>query len=407
VRVVFVVMGVLLVALLGLSVATGGWSSASSASAGERLAPVRVIAARVETLRGLRYRHVPAAVGVTPAQARRDGLADFDRSYPVARQRVDETMLRMLGLLPARLTLRDVDASLYGQGVAGYYDPRTKRLRVVDGAATGTRVLAETVLAHELTHALEDQRYGLSDVSDSSSPDSDAALAKVAMVEGTATTVMTRYMTRYFSPEEALGGALASAFADTGSMPPFLESQSLFPYTAGEAFVGDLLARAGGSWSLVDTAERFRPPASTEQVLHPALYLSADEPRRVRLGGVGRVLGSGWSVAGGGTWGEFQTRALLTQAGGGDVDAAAAGWGGDRWELWRSSSSSSSVLVMRWVWDTPRDLREFVPRLRAWVVDGRGSRPAGEAAAVAVRDGAVTLALALDPALAERVAAAR
>ena len=49
----------------------------------------------------------------------------------------------------------------FSEGVAGYYDPRTGRMRTVRGAATGTRVLAEMVLAHELTHALEDQRFEL------------------------------------------------------------------------------------------------------------------------------------------------------------------------------------------------------------------------------------------------------
>ena len=59
------------------------------------------------------------------------------------------------------MRLRDISAETFSQGVAGYYDPRTKRLRIVKGAATGSRVLAEMVLAHELTHALEDQRFGL------------------------------------------------------------------------------------------------------------------------------------------------------------------------------------------------------------------------------------------------------
>ena len=54
--------------------------------------------------------------------------------------------------------------------MAGYYDPRTKRLRVVTGAQTSNRVLDEITLAHELTHALEDQRFKL-DLETSSSDD--------------------------------------------------------------------------------------------------------------------------------------------------------------------------------------------------------------------------------------------
>jgi hypothetical protein len=387
VRTPLAIIGALVVVLLVVSVLTDAGGKASPA-AEKPVAPVSVIAHRVETLRHLRYRTVPAAKAATPAQARADGLADFDRSYPVARRHADETMLTMLGVIPPGTSLRDVAASLYSEGVAGYYDPRTKRLRTVSGAATGTRVLAETVLAHELTHALEDQRFGLLDDADRVDADDDRALAQLALVEGSATTVMQLYMARYFSAEEALAGTLASAFADTGDMPPFLEAQTVFPYIDGMRFVGFLRDRGGGSWSLVDTAEHFRPPASTEQVLHPDRYLEADAPKPVRLGDTRP--GPGFTRAAAGTWGELQTRELLAAAGGGGESEAAEGWGGDRWELWRSPSKGD-VLLMRWRWDTPRDEREFATRLRAWVRDGGASRPRDETAGVAESGGAVTL----------------
>ena len=129
--------------------------------------------------------------------------------------------------------------SLFEQGVAGYYDPRDGRLRVVTGAATSDRVLKETVLAHELTHALEDQRFGI-DV-DTAATD-DRRLAQAALTEGTATALMYQYLQRNFSTEETLGGLLGSAFQDTGDLPPFLEAQLLFPYVGGDAFVGGAAA---------------------------------------------------------------------------------------------------------------------------------------------------------------------
>jgi hypothetical protein len=407
VRTPFAVIAVLLVALLGLSLLTGD-GAGSDAPAPVRTAPVGVIAKRVEALRGLRYTAIPRAAAASPAEARRDGLHDFDRSYPQRRRRADEEMLTLLGLAPAGLSLRDLAASLYGEGVAGYYDPRTKKLRTVDGPATGTRVLAETVLAHELNHALEDQRFRLLDDAESTSGGSDAALARLSLVEGTATAIMNDYMRRYFTPEEAFAGALASAFADTGSMPPFLEAQTVFPYLGGERFVRSLRDRAGGRWDLVDLAERTRPPASTEQVMHPDRYIAADQPEPVRLA-VGALLGARWTRAGAGTWGELQTREMLAASGGGGAAAAAQGWGGDRWELWRSAPldgsceapcRGSDVLVMRWRWDTPRDEAEFHARLRRWVHDGLS----GASAAVVRRGGSVTLAIAPSARLAARVA---
>jgi hypothetical protein len=396
-------MAVLAAGLLGLWFVTEDDGEAPAAPAA---APVDVIARRVEALRDLRFERVPPAEPVTPAQAQREGLQDLDREYPEERRRADEEILKLLGLIEPGADLRELTASLFGEGVGGYYDPRSGRLRVVTGTVTGTRVLAEMVIAHELTHALEDQRFGL-DVDELSGSD-DAALARLALIEGTATALMYAYVERHFTAEETLGGLLASAFAGTGGLPPFLEAQLVFPYLGGEAFVRELLRRAGGRWALVDTAHRLRPPASTEQVLHPSRYFGADAPERVRVN-AGAVLGAGWDRAAAGTWGELQTRELLARAGGGGSREAAEGWGGDRYELWRrqplgapdcpAPCRPADVLVMRWRWDTRRDEVEFAAKLRGFAAAEL------EGAAVVRRGGAVTLVVA--PAgLAERVARA-
>src|SRR4051812_1199748 len=352
------------------------------------------IAARVERLRDLRFRQRPRPARVTGAQARREGLADFDRSYPPARRRADEEVLKLLGLLRPDADLRSLSASVFGEGVAGYYDPRTKRLRIVTGASTANRVLAEVTLAHELTHALEDQRFGL-DLQAGGSDDD--AIARLALVEGSATVVMTQYLLRRFGTGEALAGLLGGG-PDTGpKLPAFVRDQLLFPYTGGMAFVQALLSRAGGKWTLVDLADRARAPQSTEQILHPDAWIRVEAPKRVRLAS---RLGAGWRRTAAGTWGEWQTRELL----GGDA-VAAAGWGGDRYELWQREAAGcaapcrrADVLVMRWRWDTRRDAREFLAALRR--------SDAGRRGRVTARGDTVTLALAPSRALAQRAAAA-
>jgi hypothetical protein len=395
-------MAVLAVALLGVWFATD--DGEGEATAASRTAPLSVIADRVEALRDLRFDRVPRAERVTPEQAREQGLQELDRSYPDQRRLADEEILKLLGLMEPGSDLRELTGSLFGEGVAGFYDPRSDRLWTVGGVATSTPVLTEITLAHELTHALEDQRFGID--SDEVAGSDDAALGKLGLVEGTATSVMYAYLDSHFTAEEALGGVLGAAFADTGDLPPFLEAQVLFPYVGGERFVGELLRRAGGSWALVDTAYRFRPPASTEQILHPGRYFDADAPDRVRID-AGAVLGGGWERAAAGTWGEMQTRELLARAGGGGSVEAAAGWGGDRYELWRSRPlggggcaapcRAADVLVMRWRWDTPQDEAQFAAKLRAFAAAEL------EGAAVVRRGGTVTLVLA-PPGLAERVA---
>jgi hypothetical protein len=367
------VIAVLFVALLGLWYVTEDEEPATPAAA-----PVDVIARRVQALRRLRFDELPEPLQVTSEQARREGLESLDRDYPADRRRADETVYKLLRLIEPEADLRELSGNLFGEGVAGYYDPRDGRLRVVEGAGTGTRVLEEMILAHELTHALEDQRFGL----ESSAATDDRTLARSALYEGTATALMYAYVTEHFTTEETLGGLLSSAFDDTGDLPPFIQAQVLFAYVGGEAFIRELLRRGG--WGLVDTAFDVRQPSSTEQILHPDAYFEADEPKPVRI----RVRLPGWERELSGTWGELQTRELL-----GGADEAAAGWGGDRYELWRRGGESA--LIMRWRWDTRRDEAEFAARLRA-VMDDRG--------VVARRGGVVTLALAPDRALAERLA---
>ena len=381
------VITVLFFVLLGISLV-----SESDESQPPAAAPVDVIARRVEQLRGLRFKELPEPVEVTAAQARREGLEDLDRTYPPEQRHADETIYKLLGLIDEDADLRDLAGALFEQGVAGYYDPRDGRLRVVSAAGTGNRVVTEMTLAHELTHALEDQQFQFDEPTSSD----DRALARTALIEGTATWLMDAYVERHFSSEEALGSLLAAAFQDTGDLPPFMQAQVLFPYVGGEAFVSDLLRRAGGRWELVNTAFRLRVPSSTEQVIHPQAYFDADEPARVRLR-ARAVLGRGWHRAAAGTWGEMQTRELLSFAGGNSAEAA-AGWGGDRYELWQSDERN--VLLIRWRWDTARDQDEFVPALREWAA----SKLDGPHAVVA-RGGAVTLVVAPDRRTVKRLAA--
>ena len=399
----YTVAVVMLVLLLGAGFAFDGGEEGSgskprppAAAPAAPAAPVATITSRVERIRGLRFETRPRPAEVSPAQAKRDGLEDLDRSYPAAERRVDEEVLKLLGLLEPGVDLRDVSATVFGQGVAGYYDPRTKRLRIVRGAQTTNPFLEEITLAHELTHALEDQRLGL-DLEDSSGSD-DAALAELALVEGSATAVMLTYGERHFSAEQTLGGLFASLGQDTGDLPPFVEAQLLFPYLTGQRFVERLYATGADSWSVVNTAERFRPPASTEQVLHPEKYLAVEQPDRVRLD-VGGELGEGWRRTASGTWGEWATGELLANSG------PAEGWGGDRYELWQQPVDACQApcrqrdaLVMRWRWDTRRDAREFETALREWLPLQPGP------SAVAARGSEVTLALAPDAGLAQRLA---
>lgn len=372
-RTPFVVIGLLIAVLIPIGLITDKSTGTAGTTA------VATIAGRVETLRGLRYHRIPRPQRVTPAQATHDGLADLDHRYPPARRHADEAMYELLGLLPPGTDLRKVSGSVFGQQVAGYYDPASKRLKIVTGVGTSNRVLDEMVIAHELDHALEDQVIGLDQGLAGRSD--DPGYAYTALVEGAATQIMYAYVGTYFRRDYALGGLLGGSLGGTGQtqgIPPFVLDGLIFPYVTGQQFVRALLDHAGGKWTLVNLAERVRPPQTTEQVMHPEKWIAAEGPLPVRL----PPAPHGFERLTAGTFGEWQTGQLLARSGHAWAQPA-AGWGGDRYALYRRGRAER--LVMRWRFDTPRDLSEFVAALRDVPFTG--------AHAIRVHAGAVTLTL--------------
>src|SRR3954447_16224608 len=192
---------------LGIAFGSSGGGHAASSPAGAVVAKVRPIAERVQAVRGLRFKTIPKPVVVTPQQTRTAQLKDLHKSYPAAERRADQDLLELLGLVPAGTDLRKVLGDVSGEQVAGYYDTRRRRLAVVNGDAAGNAVLTEITLSHELDHALDDQHFHLRD---STGGTSDSSSAYTALVEGTATAVMSMYAQRYIPPGSGLLSALAA-----------------------------------------------------------------------------------------------------------------------------------------------------------------------------------------------------
>jgi hypothetical protein len=415
----------LLLAFVGVGIAAGARDRGpvESDSTARVVASVHGIAINVEHVRHLTFKHIPQPVGVTPDETRRSTVAQLNKDYPASKRRDDAELLELLGLVPPGTDLGAVAGDISGGEVVGYYDPKTGRLAVVKGPSAGLGATGEITLAHELTHALEDQRFGIHDESGKGAD--DRSTAYTALVEGSATSVMNQYARLYIPPS----AALVSAFAELGpsqqassKVPAYLQRSLEFSYLAGSRFVDALRRRAHG-WSLVNAALRHQPPVSSEQIIHPGKYLLFEPPKHVTIGDPG--LGSGWRRAATGTLGEFDTGETVQL--GNDADTArraAAGWGGGRYAMWRNDAASAGcktpcrrggVVVLRWVWDTPRDAREFDAALPAYVTRGLHGVAAGPArwrigsdggAAITASAVTTTLALAPSPDEAARVAGA-
>jgi len=225
--------------------------------------------------------------------------------------------------------------------------------------------------AHEMTHALEDQRYDLDGRIAKLIDDDDASFALSALIEGSATKAAATYVANGIAAKTFSQDQLAAMSAGVESerldaMPAVMRRQLLGPYVLGVTF----LARGN-----VDAAWA-RPPRSSEQILHPDKYWNPklrDEPKPVSIPDSARAFGEGWKRAGSGVLGELTLGSLVGAATPAAADlatgsvawtnAAASGWGGDRFELW--TNGVASIVLLATVWDTPKDASEFAAALPA------------------------------------------
>ena len=269
-----------------------------------------------------------------------------------------QEVLRLLELIPRDADLTELLLGLYSEQVAGFYDSEEEELFLIGEPQEELAVQDELTLAHEFVHALQQQTYDINSMLESVEDNADAASALIALVEGDAVAVQYQYVNEHISRErmqESLGSGEGGSSAFDSS-PYFLQQDLLFPYVEGVVMV--LTLRASLAWDGVDDAYS-RPPASTEQVLHPDKYLSGEAPMIVELPDAAAALGEGWEEVYGNVMGEFFLRTYLeTRLGQGVANSIAQGWGGDRYAL-LSGPGGEYALASLIVWDTTEDAREF------------------------------------------------
>ena len=319
------------------------------------------IRTQVEGIRGLQPTADVDPVVIDATQLAKNLEAEFDATYDAKAIKDSEDLLITLGLLPPGSSLRKLTLDFQGGQVAGYYSPDKNELFVVSRSAR-VGPADEATYAHEFTHQLQDQHIDLDALGIDSIDQSDRALARLALIEGDATSVQTTWMTQFLTAAE-LGEVFAAsldpaALEAFNNAPPYLRETALFPYQDGLALV--LRLSTAGGYDAMDAAFE-DPPDSTEQVLHPDKYLDHEAPLVVKLpADLAATSGSGWSVEAEDTLGELILRIWLVQGGVASVTAleAAAGWGGDRVALLRGPGGEI-VVRLSTKWDTAADADEF------------------------------------------------
>jgi hypothetical protein len=348
----------------------------------EAEAAVAVVLPDIQTIRGFNFKaKIPVTV-IDDRRAREYALARFRRMTPEAKIRADETAFRLLGLVPADLDVLKTLLDVLEEQAGGYYDPGTKSFYLLDDMPKeATGLLA----AHEMTHALEDQRYDIDGRLVKLLDDDDASFALSAVVEGSATAAAAVYVangiaTGKLDPADLGAMGATVEMERLNALPAAMRRQLLGPYALGLSFLarGDVGGlQEGFPQSDVDAAWT-RPPRSSEQILHPEKYWTPalrDEPKRVAIPNPSKHLGKGYKLAGTGVLGELTLGSLVgaptpnaADLASGSVpwtNAAASGWGGDRFEVW--TNGGAAVVLLATVWDTAKDAEEFaaaLPRAR-------------------------------------------
>ena len=310
----------------------------------------------VERARGLTF---VADVNVTllddaSFRARLDDDAESDL------EEIGETsrVLRALGLIDHDVDLEDARNDLLGDAVAGFYDPETSEL-VVRGARP--TALVRRVLVHELTHALQDQRFELHrpQLDDR---DDEAGLGFTALVEGDAVRIERMYERQL--PKKERRAAAREERAQTqglldSDIPPVLFQFLGFPYAAGPPFV-EALIEAGGQTRL--DAAFASPPVTTEQLLHPETFLAGDKGIEVKPPAAdGDVFDQG-------VLGEFGLYVILSaDLSPFEAGAAARGWAGDWYVAWDEGSDTCVRATI--ASDGASERRELRRALAKWADD--------------------------------------
>ena len=272
------------------------------------------------------------------------------------------TGLSAFGLLDPGYPLKQKYIDLLGEQIAAFYDQHQHKLFMFEDASlhnTQNRV----VLAHELTHALQDQNFGLLKMPLEIKNNDDLALATSALIEGDATLAMSDFMLKNITMQsltDSFSSMVSQSMDQIQKSPRYLREMLMFPYLHGQKFCMALKARGG----YAAISEAFKnPPTSSSQILHPEKYYfePREEPIPVEFGD---TTVNGKKPLADNVLGEMGIRIFLEQWGEGATAAdSAEGWRGDRYLVFGDGAGTD--LAWKTVWDNNVDVEKFKNALLA------------------------------------------
>lgn len=314
---------------------------------------------QVEKLRGLKFLK-PVVYDVV---SRKEIRAIFAKALEEDNSEADFINIgrawTRLGLLPKEMPLRQTLLDLLSEQVAAFYNHHEHKLFMFEDASLD-KPYDRVLLAHELTHALQDQHFHLDSLPLALKDNDDRALAALAVIEGDATAVMSDFMAANVSLRVVLDTAssmMSQQMVQLQKTPRFLRERLVFPYLQGKEFCSAVLEERGQRG--VDGCYK-RIPSSSAQILHVEKYLAKkpEEPLPIMWPAVEL---EGKPPATDNVVGEAGIRCLVTEwTGEAAALTAATGWRGDRY-----LSYENDTLIWKSFWADDLEAREFFEAERA------------------------------------------
>jgi hypothetical protein len=240
----------------------------------------------VEQLRRLTFLHDVKERTIDRAQLRPLIREQLEKEVPYSLEDYVRVLKALQLIDKATPDVLEKMFDLYDAQVLAFYDPTShtyfaiKQLPAAVAGLSDASALRQSVVLHELTHALQDQRFDATARDKALLRDTDGELAYHALLEGEATLVMLDYLLTKSgqSLDEAVKsdalmgmGAAASDQSIGPDTPKYFVESLKFPYIDGLRLV--VLAYRRGGWKEVDRLHS-NPPRTTREVFHPDEYFA-------------------------------------------------------------------------------------------------------------------------------------
>jgi hypothetical protein len=293
-------------------------------------------------------------------------IREEDQDKDESQRYADRKALEAFGLIPKDFPLDSFMLQVLTDQVAGLYDPKAKEFYIASWIKPDEQ---REVMSHELTHALEDQSFHIDRWIKAARPNDDAEMARDAVSEGTAMAAMVDYALR----DDKIGvrdlsditvlmrsSALEEMNKDPNLVkaPPYIRDALLFPYLYGASFAQQFLKTHTG-WSDLHLVFQ-NPPVSTQQIMHPELYLGNIVPQTITLPEWKSVVPSDWKLIEENVMGEFGLEEILKRfIGAQRADALSPAWTGDRYAVFEDAKTRQTPDVLLLALDTPEHTGRF------------------------------------------------